>query len=245
MNQPIDVERGRLRRVSLSTLAIAALVGGFVVVAGTAVASFSAPTPAAAARAACDGVIVVVDSTDLGGDIQVECSEGATGTGRDALVNAGFTTTDSSPGFLCAINSLPNPCPETFEGSFWSYWHSTADGEWTSYQVGADSSAPARGELEGWRYNDGTIPPGIAPAEAVATATPQPEATNLPDDAIPGADEQATNADDPLLVQRTDENMFLIATVVGFVALIIALIIMTLLRQRRRSEETGTPKARD
>lgn len=93
------------------------------------------------------------------------CAKGDPATGRDALEAAGFVATDSQPGMICAINAQPDPCPATFEGSYWSYWSATTDGDWTSYQVGADSSDPAQGAIEGWRYNDGSVGPGIAPAD--------------------------------------------------------------------------------
>lgn len=229
-------------RVGLRMLATAALIGGFIAVAGVGTVS-----PATAATGTCDGVIVVVDFTDLGGEIDVRCAEGEQATGRAALTAAAFGLTDSQPGFLCAINALPDPCPETFDGSFWAYWHSAPDGEWTSYQVGADSSSPVFGELEGWRYNDGVTPPGIAPSEAVSTVSPapSPEAIEIPNVAAPGADEQVTNADTTHADQRADQNLVLLVTFAGFVALIAALIIMFVVRQRRLRKEADSPKARD
>ncbi len=141
------------------------------------VGSATATSPAAALSpaavdpsAACtDGVTVVVDFTDLGGQIEIGCAEAEPQSGRDALEQAGFTPTDSVPGMICAIDSQPDPCPEEFDGNFWSYWSGT-DQEWTAHTEGADGTDPAPGDVEGWRYNDGTTAPGVSPVEAAAQA---------------------------------------------------------------------------
>src|SRR5690625_7998355 len=59
--------------------------------------------PAAPATAAdlggCDlGVTVVVDFTDVGGEVETGCATGDPASGREALERAGFTPTDSVPG---------------------------------------------------------------------------------------------------------------------------------------------------
>lgn len=221
-------------------LVAAAVVGGSLAAMGPAASS-----PAFAADGSCaDGSVVVVDLTDLGGPLEVRCAEGAQESGRVALLAAGFAIAESQPGFVCAINALPDPCPETFDGSFWAYWHSAPGGEWTSYQVGADSSSPARGEIEGWRYNKGDIPPGITPDEAAATVSPAPtpEVIELPNVAIPGADEHVTNSEGTADDQRATHTLAIVATSLSLIALIIALII---LRWRRRSGGIDSPEVRD
>src|SRR5690625_2561685 len=128
------------------------------------------PSATAATTEACaDGVTVVVDFTDLGGEVEVGCADGVPATGPDALESAGFTPTDAMPGMICAIDANPDPCPEEFDGSFWAYW-TTEDGEWVSHTAGADGTDPAPGDVEGWRYNDGTTAPGVSPVEAAAQA---------------------------------------------------------------------------
>lgn len=117
-----------------------------------------------------DGVTVLVDFTDVGGEIEVGCAEGDPASGREALEAAGFTPEDSQPGMICTVDGLPDPCPEEFEGSFWSYWY-VEDDAWTSYQVGADEADPTPGSVEGWRYFDGSAGPQIDPAEALAAAS--------------------------------------------------------------------------
>ncbi len=216
----------RTGRIGLRILAAIALIGGSVAFAG-----LTDNTAAVAADSACDGVTVVVDFTDIGGELNVVCAQGEQESGRTALLAAGFTAADSQQGFLCAINSMPDPCPETFDGNFWSYWNASPAGQWTSYEVGADSSTPAAGAIEGWRYNDGTTPPGLAPSEVAAALSPStPDATDTPE-ATPGNDEAVTTS--TLADQQSDQTVVLAATAVGFLALIIALLVFFMVRKRR------------
>lgn len=116
-----------------------------------------------------EGVTVVVDLTDIGGQVQVGCAIAPT-TGTAALQAAGFTDTRDAAGMICAIDGAPDPCPETFEGSFWSYWFAAPDGRWESYLEGSDTAVPVAGQLEGWRYNDGSQGPTVEPAAVVDAA---------------------------------------------------------------------------
>lgn len=154
------------RAAATLALSAAALVG----LASTAGA---APLTADDLSGACTdpgGVTVVVDLTDLGGRVEVGCAED-TATGAEALVAAGFVDTRDAAGMICAIESLPDPCPETFEGSYWSYWYATPEGDWQSYLEGPDTAAPEAGNLEGWRYSDGMSGPTVTPATVTAAAT--------------------------------------------------------------------------
>lgn len=225
----------RVSRVGIRMLAAVALLGGSVAVAGIADSA-----PAFAADTTCDGVTVVVDFTDIGGELEVGCAEGAQESGRAALLDAGFTATDSQPGLLCAINSMPDPCPETFEGVYWAYWHSTPSSEWESYMVGADSSTPATGSIEGWRYNDGSTPPGVEPADAASQLpAPAPESTEPSEDAGPSSDEAVTS--NPLADQQADQNTVLAIVTVSFLALIAAVILIFVVQKRRNnSRNAGT-----
>lgn len=226
----------RASRVGLRMLAAVALIAGSAAVIGIADS-----TAAFAADGACDGVTVVVDFTDVGGELDVGCAEGEPSTGRDALLGAGFTVTDSQPGLLCAINSMPDPCPETFDGNFWAYWNSAPDSEWASYQVGADSSAPVPGSIEGWRYNDGATPPGIAPADvaaalnAAALNSSAPNTTETPE-AAPGTDEAVTTS--TLDDQKSDQTTVLAVVTVGFLALVVMVILFFVVRRRRGTSES-------
>lgn len=148
-----------------------ALLGAAALLFGTAgAASAETGDAVAVAVADCDGVTVIVDFTDLGGAVESGCAEGDPASGREALETAGFTAVNDPSGFICTIDSQPDPCPTEFTGSYWAYWQ-VVDGEWVASQVGADEADPAPGDLEGWRYNDGSVPPPL-PAADGETADP-------------------------------------------------------------------------
>ncbi|NYI41035.1 hypothetical protein [Demequina lutea] len=214
----------------------------------TALLVIALPTaPASASEGACrdgSGVTVVVDATDIGGSIVIKCAAGEQATGRSALEAAGFVATDSQPGMICAIDAQPDPCPTTFDGSYWSYWHGSPGGDWISYQVGADSSHPVPGDIEGWRYNDGSTGPGIALADVAApvatqasvpsaTATPTPSAADTPTATAKAAGDNSAST-----ASATGDRLVLLTTI-GVAALIAALVVLFLLRSRNRraSEE--------
>ncbi len=215
-----------------ATLVSGAVLLGLLLVVGLPAA------PASASGGACgddDGVTVVVDFTDVGGAIEVGCAPGDPISGRGALEAAGFAATDSQPGMICAIGALPDPCPETFEGSYWSYWNSTDGGDWVSYQVGADSSDPAPGDIEGWRYNDGSVGPGIAPADVVSTERATTSTAAAPATAAATADEVAAatdEADAPSASTATDN--WVLLTALSLAAAIALLVVLFLARARRR-----------
>lgn len=209
----------------------AAVLASGVVLFGLLLVMGLPAAPASASEGACgddDGVTVVVDFTDVGGAIEVGCASGDPVSGRSALEAAGFAATDSQPGMICAIGALPDPCPATFEGSYWSYWNSSDGGEWVSYQVGADSSDPAPGEMEGWRYNDGSTGPGIAPADVVGMERP----TASTDTATATATGAADETEAPPASTATDNGVLL--TALGLAAAIALLVALFLARARRR-----------
>ena len=161
------------RAASVLASAVLALVG---IAAAMAVGAPPASADQAVAVQECDGVTVVVDFTDLGGAVESGCAEGDPGSGREALESAGFTPVDSQPGLICTIDGQPDPCPTEFEGSYWAYWQ-VLDGEWTASQAGAGDTDPAPGDIEGWRYNDGSVPPPLPQTGESAEQTSSAAAT--------------------------------------------------------------------
>jgi hypothetical protein len=206
---------------------VAVTLAGVVLMAAALSMSGAPSASAAATNGACadgNGVTVVVDFTDLGGSVETGCAPSDAPSGRAALLAAGFVATNSEQGLICAIDANPDPCPATFDGSFWSYWHSAGNGSWTSYQVGADSSHPVSGELEGWRYNDGATGPGIAPSDV--TAAPQSAAAAAsPLPALRAADTAETSIGAPLFL--------------GSAAVVILVILLLAARSRRRRATGG------
>lgn len=164
---------------------LAVLAGAALLPLSVASVASAAPAPAAATPSgACtdgQGVTVVVDSTELGGSVEVGCATDPA-TGTEALTQAGFVDTRDDAGMICAISGLPDPCPTTFEGQYWSYWYAE-DGTWQAYMEGSDTAVPAAGGVEGWRWSDGSAGPDVDLASltaAEATATPTTASTSEP-----------------------------------------------------------------
>lgn len=120
-------------------------------------------TPAAADT--CDGVWVVVDARTLGGSITTRCAPGTPGSGLAALEAAGhrYSFVPRNPGMVCTIDARPDPCNGAPADAYWSYWHAPAGGSWNYSNFGAGNRTPPPGSVEGWRFGDGSAPPGVAP----------------------------------------------------------------------------------
>jgi hypothetical protein len=156
----------------------------------TAVAPARPAQAAAGLAGACpdaDGVTVVVDFQELGGQTLVRCAPGPQPTGLAALKNAGFSVTGTNrwgEAFICRINGKPGPdtepCIDTPPASaYWSYWHAPNGGSWTYSQLGVTSRRPPPGSFEGWSFaldatGIGPPVPGVAPRRAAPPAGPSP-----------------------------------------------------------------------
>jgi hypothetical protein len=134
--------------------------------------------PAPASTGSCDGVWVVVDARAAGGSLSIRCAQGDPSSGLAALERAGFSYafTPRIPGFVCTIDARPDPCNGAPADAYWSYWHAEAGGSWTYATAGAGSRDPAPGSVEGWRFGDGSTPPGTAPPANAPAPKPEPEA---------------------------------------------------------------------
>ncbi|WHT22598.1 prenyltransferase/squalene oxidase repeat-containing protein [Crossiella sp. CA-258035] len=145
-----------------------------------------------------NGVTVVVDFQELGGDTQIRCAPGEQESGLAALENAGFIVEGTQrwgKAFVCRIEGKPGsdtePCVNTPPANaYWGYWHASNGGQWTYSQFGATGRKPPLGSFEGWSFSkDKTSttnpPPRLAPvrpAPAVerATAKNKPAAVDEP-----------------------------------------------------------------
>lgn len=157
---------GAPRAATSTTHRTLRLVGAVVLAAGlgaTAPVVAHAGAPAMVETGVCpdaEGVTVVVDKTDLGGEVEIACATDAS-TGTAALQSAGFADTRDAANLICAIDALPDPCPAEFTGSYWAYWTAERGGEWEMAMVGPDEAVPVAGGVEGWRYNDGSAGPSV------------------------------------------------------------------------------------
>jgi hypothetical protein len=80
-----------------------------------------------------------------------------------ALREAGFTVemVPGSPGMICQIDAVPDPCNGAPVDAYWSYWLFDA-GQWVYSNLGAASRTPAPGDVEAWAFGAGD-PPSITP----------------------------------------------------------------------------------
>ncbi len=111
------------------------------------------------------GVTVVVDATELDGELAVGCAPGSPQSGFDALVAAGFSVeaVTATPGMLCRIDGRPTPSEETCADDpptdfYWAYW-TVESGGWRYATEGAATREPEVGSVEGWSFVDGGTPP--------------------------------------------------------------------------------------
>ncbi|ADJ50718.1 hypothetical protein AMES_8892 [Amycolatopsis mediterranei S699] len=148
-----------------------------------------APASATGTEGACPaggGVTVVVDFGDLGPGSLVRCAAGTPANGIAALQEAGIDVAGSQKYGLavaCRINGKPGPDVESCAGmpsatAYWSYWHASAGGSWTSSHEGAQTAKPAPDGFEGWAFarpksaNDLPAPPRVPPVRQAGTAVP-------------------------------------------------------------------------
>ena len=183
-----------------------------VAVAALALLPVAAPAPAHAAGSpgyctSDSGTTVVVDMTDLGGDVIVRCSPkaGSGTSGVEALRAAGFTvagTAQSGDAFVCRVSGRPaadeelavqgddgytEDCQDTPPRSaFWTYWSAKNGGSWKYSTTGAASRQTVAGDFEGWRFalNDSDPPAPAAkptrPGSSTPSSTPTPKPTRAP-----------------------------------------------------------------
>ncbi|KGM08503.1 hypothetical protein N869_10920, partial [Cellulomonas bogoriensis 69B4 = DSM 16987] len=174
-----------------------------------------------------EGVTVVVDASDLGGQVTIGCATGEVGSGTEALRAAGFTDERDEAQMICAIDSVPDPCPTTWEGVWWSYWTAESDGGWEVYEVGSDDSEPRAGTLEGWRYHDGSAGPVLTPAQVLATAG------QAQDDGEDPAQDGAGGEEPPADV---DDAGWLVPVTIAAVALLLGGLAVLAVRRRRAAD---------
>lgn len=177
----------------------------------TAYAGITASASAAVGRPGychdSTSVTVVVDFSDLGGDIVVRCARGPVSpgySGLDALRGAGFTVSGTQRwglAFVCRIQGRPaaneslqtrgNPdyherCVDTPPASaYWGYWYAKNRGSWIYSSSGPTSRDAIKGGFEGWSFSldhqTGRQPaPGVAPRRPATSQPPTSPAPSSP-----------------------------------------------------------------
>ena len=153
-----------------------------LVVALASMLLLAGPGRTTAAADSCDGVWVVVDARAAGGTITTRCAPGDPTSGLEALTKAehDYTFVPRIPGMVCTIDARPDPCNNAPADAYWSYWYAEAGATWAYATTGAGTRDPAPGSVEGWRFGDGTAPPGVAPPANAPEPEPAPAAPAEP-----------------------------------------------------------------
>ncbi len=190
-----------------------------------------------------DQVTVVVDFTDLGGQVESGCATPGT-TGSAALLEAGFTDTRDDFTMICAINAQPDPCPAEFTGSYWSYWYA-ADGAWQSYLEGSDTAVTAAAGIEGWRYSDGSAGPQVALPGATGD---EPVAEETTAEATDETETEEVTAEEtveatPISAPVEDEGGLSTAAVAGIALAVLLAGAAAVIGLRRRHDTLAGPDA--
>lgn len=130
----------------------------------------TAPADAGTGGAGCDGVRVVVDPGELGGEDTAACVR--PGTAAEAFEEAGFTLdfVPIQPGFVCRVDGRPANGPCTDGTAYWSLWWSDGETDWTYATLGVTSlEVPAGGAVGfAWHQGKGDAEPPDQPVGAAA-----------------------------------------------------------------------------
>lgn len=198
-----------LRAMTVVLLSVVVSVSVLVGLAGTAsAASCSGPISDGEIR-----VVLVVDSSDLGGSSSATCLVVPAGTtGSQLLARRGNELGIGSPrygssGLLCAIDGLPaTGCGDRNSGGYgyWAYFFD-GGGNWTYGSNNPFSKRLTDGAIEGWRFVTGgcgcgqdpsprigpsrSLFPALAPARA-----PLPELPSASAPSSPSSNPSSTNA---------------------------------------------------
>ena len=170
--------RTTLSRLSVPTLAAAALALALAGCAAPAAQPSSTPEPEATSSGACEQVTVVVDFTVLDEPSVEACV--AAGPATDALAEAGVTTegtVDYGDQVVCRVNDQPSPdeevviegvepfietCETLGANAFWGLWvKPSPDAEWGFAEEGIATLELTDGQSVGLVYSPATetIPP--------------------------------------------------------------------------------------
>ncbi|MBA2457198.1 MAG: hypothetical protein H0V48_11790 [Nocardioidaceae bacterium] len=189
------------------------LLAGSLLVVGPLVSVVPAAAAPPSSPGECPdsaGVTIVVDFSDLDGDVVVRCVTGpvADMTGLEALRAAGFTVVGTSrwgDAFVCRIQGRPAPDEVlSFDGdddyrercqdtpppqAYWGYWYAANERSWRYSSESAATRPVVEGGFEGWAFSldDAGAESGPAyqpnrpdPPTTTATATPTPTPTPEP-----------------------------------------------------------------
>ena len=173
-------------------------------------------------------VVLVVDSSDLGGSSSATCLVVPAGTnGLQLLARRGTELGTGSPsygksGLLCAIDSLPDDkCGEQNSDGF-SYWAYFFDngGKWAYGSNNPFSKRLTDGAIEGWRFVVGGCGCGLDPSPRIGPsrslfpalapalpALPEPPSISAPSSPTSNPSTNAGGASTPIPQSAGDANL--------------------------------------
>lgn len=133
-------------------------------------------SPAYAAQCSAQVVTVVVQFPD--GHTEIGCTSGDPANGLAALKSAGFPYefVPNQYGAVCTIKGAPSSRDCWNPPHTWSYWRAAAGGTWVKSELGAGSTNPAPGTVEGWRFGTSAKPDTDPPAASTPAPTKAPTA---------------------------------------------------------------------
>lgn len=173
--------------------------------------------------------LLVVDEA---GDVMANQCVGRPSTGEHALREGGMAIRKSK-GLICSINSHPDPCPRTFDGAYWTYYHGKPGADWTFSDEGARTFAPPGGSVEAWCYTksatgadkqEACVPPALA-IQRNTDQVGQGEPFAFP----PTSHEPITTSTPNLMVT------------LGVVAIVIVVAVVCVVASRRKRGPASTP----
>ncbi len=184
-HQPPSIATERLQQMR-ALRAMAALLVGVVALVSLLVGSAATASASSCSGSLADGeirVVLVVDSSDLGGGASATCLVVPAGTtGSQLLARRGSELGTGSPrygssGLLCAIDGLPaTGCGDRSSGGFeyWAYFNGSS-GSWVYGNINPFTRRLSDGDIEGWRYVQGAgngqdPPPRIGPSRSLFPA---------------------------------------------------------------------------
>jgi len=162
--------------LSKTLAATAGVAIAFCAVAAPGARVGAAPVSACTAQS---GVIVIVDFTAFGGDIERGCDPGQPATTLDAMHTAGFATAGTArygDAFVCRIDGRPSSkkeaCTDTPPAaSSWAFYVARpTDRAWTYSAAGVLSYQPPSGTLIAFAFGN-YAKPGVLPSGATVTTT--------------------------------------------------------------------------
>lgn len=164
---------------------------------------------------------------DVDGTVVANQCVGTPSNGEAALQAANVAIGRDKGGFICSLGGRPDPCPASFDGSFWNYWHASTGQPWVFSPKGANEWKPKPGSIEGWcRNSKETKRCTPAPLRVVIDGAPQ----------LPSGVAEADLIDPPVVMpEPASQDGLPVGTVVAVGLIVVLGGLAVVIQQRRRT----------